>query len=359
MTIVIDGSHGEGGGQILRTTLSLAAVLKREVEIHNIRKGRKVPGLQPQHLTCVNACKEITDAEVEGNNLQSILLRFSPKNIKGGDFLFDVARIKGSAGSVSLVLQSILLPLLLAEKSTEVEIKGGTHVSWSPAFTYLQQVFLPTIKKIGCKVEGEIKKWGWYPKGGGKVSFSINTVEKLLPLNLLERGKLLKLSGVSAVSNLPIHIAKRQRDQAYKVLREKKFSPEIELVEAPSIGKGTFFFILAEFEHSLAGFSSLGAIGKRAETVADEACQEFLEFMQIDAALEKYLADQLIPYLSLTGEKSSFTVSSVSQHLLTNIWVVKNFLPVRIEVEGKEGEKGKIFIDSSEIKNKIRIKKIP
>ncbi len=355
MTMRIDGSYGEGGGQILRTTLSLASVLKKEVQIQDIRKGRKVPGLQPQHLTCVDACKEITDAEVEGNKLQSLALRFSPKTIKGGKFIFDVAKIKGSAGSVSLVLQSILLPLLFVEKPSEVVIKGGTHVSWSPAFTYLQQVFFPTIRKMGCEVNGKIAKWGWYPKGGGEVTFLINPLEKFLPLNLLERGKLLKLSGISSVSNLPISIAKRQRDQAYRILKEKKFSSEIELVDAPSLGKGTFFFILAEFENSLAGFSSLGEIKKRAETVAEEACEQFFEFMESNAALEKHLADQLIPYLSLTGDKSSFTVSSVSQHLLTNIWVVKNFLPVRIEVEGKEGEKGKILIDSSEIKNKIRI----
>ena len=355
MTIKIDGSYGEGGGQILRTALSLASVLKRDVQIYDIRKGRRIPGLQPQHLTCVNACRDITDAEVEGNRLQSIFLRFSPKTIKGGDFLFDVAKIKGSAGSVSLVLQSILLPLLLAETSTQVQIKGGTHVPWSPAFTYLEQVFFPTIRKIGCEVKGEIKKWGWYPKGGGEVTFLINPVKKILSLNLLERGKLLKLSGISAVSNLPLSIAKRQRDQAYKILREKRFTPEIELVDVPSMGKGTFFFLLAEFEQSLAGFSSLGEIKKRAETVAEEACQDFLKFMETDAALEKHLADQLIPYLSLTGDKSSFTVSSVSQHFLTNIWAVKNFLPVRIEVEGKEGKKGKVFIDSSEIENKIRI----
>ena len=355
MTIRIDGSYGEGGGQILRTALSLACVLKKDVQIYDIRKGRRIPGLQPQHLTCVNACRDITDADVEGNKLQSIFLRFSPKTIKGGDFLFDVAKIKGSAGSVSLVLQSILLPLILAEKSTQVQIKGGTHVPWSPAFTYLEQVFFPTIRKIGCEVKGEIKKWGWYPKGGGEVTFSINPVEKLLPLNLLERGKLLKLSGISAVSNLPISIAKRQRDQANKILREKRFSTDIELVEAPSMGKGTFFFILAEFENSLAGFSSLGEIKKRAETVAEEACQDFLKFMETNAAIEKHIADQLIPYLLLTGDKSTFAVSSVTQHLLTNIWVVKNFLPVRIEVEGKEGEKGKVFIDSSEIKDKIRI----
>lgn len=355
MTIRIDGSHGEGGGQILRTSLSLASVLKKEVQIFNMRKGRKVPGLQPQHLTCVNALKEITQAEVEGNRLQSLSLRFSPKTIRAGSFLFDVAKIRGSAGSVSLVIHSILLPLLLAKESAEVVVKGGTHVPWSPPFTYLQKVFFPTIRKIGCMAEGEIGKWGWYPKGGGEVTLSIEPVKELQPLNLLERGKLLKLSGISAVSNLPLSIARRQRDQAYKDLKEKKFSPQIELLDAPSLGKGTFFFLLAEYENSLAGFCSLGAIGKRAETVAEESCQDFLKFMVTDTAVEHHLADQLIPYLSLSGGISSFTVSSISQHLLTNIWVVRSFLPVRIEIEGKEGEKGKILIDSSGIKDKIRI----
>jgi len=351
----IDGSYGEGGGQILRTTLALAAVLRREIEIHSIRKGRKIPGLQPQHLTCVNAIRDITEAQVEGNRLQSVSLRFSPKTIKGGDFLFDVARIKGSAGSVSLVLQSILLPLILCGQRTQVVIKGGTHVPWSPAFTYLERVFFPAAKKIGCSVQGRITKWGWYPKGGGEVVFSIEPVEKLLSLNLTERGRLKKLSGISAVSNLPVSIAKRQRDEAYRILKEKRLASEIELVDAPSVGKGTFFFLVAEFENSLAGFGSLGAIGKRAETVAEEACQEFLEFLETDAAVEKHLADQLVPFLCLSGERSSFTVSSVSQHLLTNIWVVKNFLPVRIEVQGDEGQPGKILIDSSGIKDKIGI----
>jgi len=351
----IDGSYGEGGGQILRTALALAAVLRREVEIHSIRKGRKVPGLQPQHLTCVDACRDITEAEVEGNKLKSLSLQFSPKTLKGGNFLFDVAKIKGSAGSVCLVLQSILLPLVFSGQSTEVVIKGGTHVPWSPPFTYLKQVFFPMIKKIGCRVSGKIEKWGWYPKGGGEVLFSIEPIPEILSLNLTERGKLKKLSGISAVSNLPLSIGRRQRDRAYRILRERGFSPEIELVDAPSIGQGTFLFILAEFEDSLAGFSSLGAIKKRAETVAEECCQEFLEFMETDAAIEKHLADQLIPFLSFCNQKSSFTVSCVSQHLLTNVWAVRNFLPVGIEVQGKEGESGKVFIDSSGVKDKIGI----
>ena len=154
----------------------------------------------------------------------------------------------------------------------------------------------------------------------------------------------MRLSGISAVSNLPDSIAERQRSQAIKVLRGKGFSPDIKVLQAPSIGQGTFFFLKAEFENSVAGFGSLGERGKRAEKVAQEACDEFLQFMQSDGAVEPHLADQLIPYLALAEGQSAFTVSRITKHLLTNIWVVKQFLPTEISVEGEEGGEGKVTI---------------
>jgi RNA 3'-terminal phosphate cyclase (ATP) len=347
MYLQIDGNYGEGGGQILRTTLSLSCLLKKPVEITNIRKGRKIPGLQPQHLTSVNACKSISEAEVEGNKLQSLTLKFSSQKIKGGDFTFNVAEEKRSAGSTSLVLQAILLPLSLAEQSSHITLLGGTHVPWSPPFDYLKEIFLPMVRKIGCQMELQIRKWGWYPKGGGEVHCVIHPVEKLASLNLTERGRLLNLTGISVVSNLPTPIAERQKNQALKILKEKDFSPEIKIVQAPSIGQGTFFFLKAEFENSVAGFGALGEIGKRAEKVAEEACQEFLRFIETNAAVDPHLSDQLIPYLALAEGQSSFTVSRISQHLLTNVWVVQQFLPTKITVEGKEGSEGKVIISPS------------
>lgn len=344
MYLKIDGNYGEGGGQILRTTLSLSCLLKKPVEISNIRKGRKIPGLQPQHLTSVNACKNISQAEVEGNKLKSLTLKFNPQRIKGGDFTFNVAEEKRSAGSTSLILQALFLPLSLSEQSSKITVLGGTHVPWSPPFNYLKEIFSPMMKKIGCQIELRIMKWGWYPKGGGEVGCIIHPEGKLTSLNLTERGKLLNLAGISVVSNLPFSIAERQKNQASKILREKEFSPEIKIIHAPSIGQGTFFFLKAEFENSVAGFGALGEIGKRAEKVAEEACQEFLEFMQTNAAIDPHLADQLIPYLALAEGQSSFTVSRISQHLLTNIWVVKQFLPTKIMVEGNEGSEGKVTI---------------
>jgi RNA 3'-terminal phosphate cyclase (ATP) len=190
----------------------------------------------------------------------------------------------------------------------------------------------------------EIKKWGFYPLGGGEVFCQIFSIKEIKPLNLKERGKLKKLSGISAVANLPLSIAERQKNEALKILQKKDFSAEIEIINPPSKGKGAFFFLLAEFENCLAGFSSLGEIGKRAETVASEACQEFLDFMSTPAALEKHLADQLMPYLALAKGESTLTVSLISQHLLTNIWVVQKFLPVEITVQGELGKEGEIEI---------------
>jgi RNA 3'-terminal phosphate cyclase (ATP) len=345
MYLQIDGNYGEGGGQILRTTLSLSCVLKRAVEITNIRRGRKVPGLQPQHLTSVSACGKITQATVEGDTLQSTSLRFSPGNLTGGDLSFDVSEKKRSAGSASLVLQTLILPLCHTQKSSRIKILGGTHVPWSPPFEYLKEIFAPMVRKSGCGIEMEIKKWGWYPKGGGEVDCTIQPTAKFNPIELTERGKLLHLSGISAVSNLPVSIAERQKNQALKILKEKGLSAEISIKHAPSVGPGTFFFLKAEFENTVAGFSSLGELGKRAEKVAEEACEDFLRFMQTKGAVDPHLADQLVPYLALADGQSVFTVSRITNHLLTNIWVVKQFFPIKISVEGEEGEEGKVTIN--------------
>ena len=344
MYLQIDGNYGEGGGQILRTTLSLSCLLRKPVEISNIRRGRKIPGLQPQHLTSVNACRSISEAEAEGNKLKSMALKFNPGRIKGGNFTFNVAEEKRSAGSTSLILQALFLPLSLSEQSSEITVLGGTHVPWSPPFDYLKEIFSPMLEKLGCRMELRITKWGWYPKGGGEVHYTIQPAEKLLSLDLTERGKLLNLKGISVVSNLPTSIAERQRNHALKVLRQKGFSAEVKIIQAPSIGQGTFFFLKAEFENSMAGFGALGAIGKRAEKVADEACQEFLEFAQTRAAIDPHLSDQLMPYLALADGRSSLTVSRISKHLLTNIWVVERFLATKITVEGSEGSEGKVTV---------------
>ncbi|OGW40990.1 MAG: RNA 3'-terminal-phosphate cyclase [Nitrospirae bacterium GWD2_57_9] len=340
----IDGSYGEGGGQILRTSLALSCLTGTPVEIVNIRQARSRPGLQPQHLTAVRAATVISGAVAEGAAIGSSTLRFEPGPVEGGDYSFDVSEIKGSAGSTSLVLQTILLPLFFAARPSTIILIGGTHVPWSPTFHYLQQVFLPFISRMQVNVDLNLEQWGWYPKGGGRVKAKVVPARELKPLVINDRGGVRRITGLSAVSNLPEDIAHRQRARTVKVLGENDIRAEIEIASGPSIGKGTLLFLLAEFENIKAGFGSLGAIGKRAETVADEASREMIDYLTSEGALDQHLADQIIPYLALAAGRSEFSTTRITRHLLTNIWVVKQFLDVDIQVEGREGEKGKITI---------------
>jgi RNA 3'-terminal phosphate cyclase (ATP) len=340
----IDGSYGEGGGQILRTSLALACAFGRPIEIINIRTARKKPGLQPQHLTAVNAAAAISNARVEGAELSSVSVMFHPRALIGGDYQFDISEKKGSAGSTSLVMQTIMLPLCFAGQPTNVTVLGGTHVPWSPSFHYLKYIFLPLLSRLGATIEIDLNTWGWYPEGGGSVTARIIPLGKMLPIRIQSRGRLLRLSGVSAVSHLPKKIAERQRDRALLMLHAKGMAANVEIIDAPSPGKGTFLSLKAEFENSIAGFDALGAIGKRAEEVADEACQDFFRYTASWGALDPHLADQIIPYLALARGESEFTTSCITRHLLTNIWVVKQFLGVDVQVSGREGEAGHIRI---------------
>jgi RNA 3'-terminal phosphate cyclase (ATP) len=351
--ICIDGSYGEGGGQILRTSLTLSCMLDRPLEIINIRRARRRPGLQPQHLTAVKAAATISHAHVQGAELLSTDLRFSPGAIVGGDYFFDVSERKGSAGSTSLVLQTVLLPLCFAGHPSTVTMIGGTHVPRSPSFHYLKKVFLPMLSNIGVSTELDIEKWGWYPIGGGKVIARIIPGKEFKPIAISDRGKAVRVTGTSAISNLPRDIGVRQRDRALKMLSQRGIDADIDVVGAPSPGKGTLIFILAEFENISAGFDALGAISKRAEEVADEACRALFEYKDTNGALDPHLADQIIPYAAFGRGTSEFTTSRVTQHLLTNIWVVKQFLDIDIQVEGREGEAGKIRVQGHGARGKL------
>jgi RNA 3'-terminal phosphate cyclase (ATP) len=349
--IVIDGSHGEGGGQVLRSSLSLSALLGEPIRIENIRVKRPNPGLQAQHLTGVRALAQVCRAELEGAELGSPTLTFGPRSApRSGEYSWDVAQARkgGSAGATSLVFQALLMPLLLAEGNSRLFLRGGTHVAWSPPFHYLKMVYLPTLDRLGFQARVDIEQWGWYPIGEGLMTALITGIGQRISgvsgLDLAERGELKRLYGISALSNLPGHIAERQKSQAEKVLRRKGFDPQIEIVDVPSRGRGTALFLLAEFENVRAGFTSLGRKGKPAEKVAEEACAEFLRYYESGAALDQHLADQLILPLALLEGRSSFTTCRITRHLLTNVWVVEQFLTTRFLVEGEEGKRGKVTI---------------
>jgi len=345
--IIINGSYGEGGGQVLRTSLTLSALLGKPVRLENIRAKRRNPGLQAQHLTGVRAIAQICDAELAGADLGSLTLIFRPLSPpRAGEYSFDVAEARkgGSAGATSLVFQTMLLPLTLAPGLSCLTIRGGTHVAWSPPFHYLQHVYLPTLARMGLEASVEIEKWGWYPIGGGEMTALIGGRKEsdLSGLDLVEQGELKCLWGISATSNLPAHVGQRQKKQAEETLWKHGFDPRIEMVDAPSPGQGTLVFLAAEYENAVAGFSALGERGKPAEKVAEEACREFVAYHQSGACLDQHLADQLILPLALAPGPSAFNTCEITQHLLTNVWVVEQFLDVKFEIEGEEGEKGSV-----------------
>ncbi len=336
----IDGSFGEGGGQILRTSLSLSAATKRPIEVFNIRAKRKKPGLMAQHLESVKAITKICGGELTGAEIGSTFISFVPKETKGGEYTIEI----GTAGSVSLVLQTIFIPLSLAKIPSTITITGGTHVPWSPCFHYLALQWLSYLKHIGFDATLEMIRAGFYPKGGGEISAHIKPVREIKPLVIEDRGKLLRVGGISAVGNLNKSIAERQKKQAEKRLSAEGLPYEIQIVELPAFGQGTMLLLLAEFEHSQCCYYGLGAIGKRAETVADEACDALLHFLKTKASVDEYLADQLLLPLAFAKGESRFATPRISQHLLTNIEVIKMFLPVRFDVTGKEGEEGTVTI---------------
>jgi RNA 3'-terminal phosphate cyclase (ATP) len=357
--LIIDGSYGEGGGQVLRTSLVLSAITGQPVRLEKIRAGRRKPGLKPQHLASVRAVGKVCDAELEGARLDSQELTFVPRSAPmAGQYTFDVAQFAkgGSAGAVTLILQTILIPLALAKGISQVTLRGGTHVAWSPPFDYVKRVYLPTLVRMGIKAKVNIEPWGWYPIGGGEVRGTVEgqgageepclPSESLTGLDLRERGTLLRVRGLSASSNLPKHIRARQEAAALQVLRSNRVNARIDVTEAPSKGQGTVVFLWAEFENVVAGFTSLGERGKPAEQVAAQAADELVQFLHGNAALDRHLADQLVLPMALAAGPSRLTTEAVTQHLLTNAWVVNQFFPGRVCVEGEEGQPGECWTEA-------------
>jgi RNA 3'-phosphate cyclase len=332
----LDGSYGEGGGQILRTALSLAATLEQPVKIDHIRAGRAHPGLRPQHLAGVLALARITNAEVTGAELHSRELTFRPRRAQPGRYFFDVAEKTGSAGSVTLLAQALLPPLLAATRPSHLTLRGGTHVAWSPPAHYVLHVFLPALAQLGAKVEMSLNRWGWYPRGGGEVSLEIHPAPRLSGVKWLTLPDYREFRGISAASKLPEHVARRQAERLKSRLGGDL---PVELVQAEGLDAGSMVLLYGPN----AGFDALGARGKPAEKVADEAADAFLLFKDRQAAVDRHLADQIVLYLARANGPSSFITPEITLHLLTNLWVIEQFLGATFEIRGELGERGEIF----------------
>ena len=347
--LVIDGSHGEGGGQILRSALSLAAITGRPVRIERIRARRRRPGLAAQHLMAVRAVAEICRAAVIGDQLHCEIVEFSPtRPVQPGHYSFDVATARegGSAGSAPLVLQTVLVPLALAGGSSSVEIRGGTHVSWSPSYDYLHDVWLPTLSQVGIKAGIELCRWGWYPAGGGRLRCSIGgKVHAIEPLDILERGPLREISGRAVAAHLPEHISQRMATQATTLLDQAGISSNIRAEVVDSTSPGAGIFLAARYANSIGGYCSFGRRGRPAEDVATEAVDQLLAHRASGAALEHHLADQLILPLSLATGTSRFSVDQVSVHLKTHAWLVEQFGIARVIIAESKAGIGEVCIE--------------
>lgn len=338
--LLIDGSFGEGGGQILRTSLALSAILKRPVQIKGIRAGRDPSGLRPQHLKTIEALAQVTGAEAEGVRIGSERILFSPGKTVAGEYSFDVA----TAGSVTLLLQGLLPPLCFGQGLSRLRLTGGTHVPWSPPYHYFSRILVPTLRRMGIVLRTKLERWGWYPMGGGIVDVEIEPTSGLRPISLTERGKVKGVFGLSASSNLPSHVVSRQKDRAAERL-EKELGLYVEIEtndRAPALGAGSFLFLGVETEGGLAGFSSLAEKGKPAERVADEGVDSLKTYLFSEGALDPNLSDQIVLFMALAQGTSSFTVTRMTEHLLTNLWVVSQFLDVRITKSRGEGESGRV-----------------
>lgn len=335
--IRIDGSAGEGGGQMLRSALSLSLVTGKALRMENIRAKRERPGLLRQHLTAVLAACEIATAQVEGATLGSKALTFTPGSVQSGNYHFAI----GTAGSGTLVLQTILPALMTASGRSEITIEGGTHNMQAPPLDFLQKAFLPVVNRLGPKIEIRLEKYGFYPAGGGRFIATIEPCEQLSTIQLLERGEIERRSAVTIVANLPRSIAQREIDTIVKLLNWDAQSTQI-VETRNSIGPGNIVQIELTSTNVTEVFCGFGRIGASAESVASEAAEAVRSYLVSGAAVGEHLTDQLLLPFALAGG-GAFTAEKLNLHSRTNMEIIRSFLPVEF-VTTQEGNLTRVEI---------------
>jgi RNA 3'-phosphate cyclase len=331
--IEIDGSFGEGGGQIIRTAVGLSGATGQPIRVHSIRAGRPKPGLSHQHLNAIKAVKQLTNARVEGLEIGSEKLTFLPGEVNPGSYSIDI----GTAGSVSLVLQTFLIPAIQSRKEVEIEIIGGTDVPLSPPIDYIKNVFLRFLLRMGVNAELELIRRGHYPKGGGRIKLRVNPSNRT-GICIEKRGEFKGISGISHCTSLPSHIAYRQRDAAHQSIKERLSKEAKVTAEVTSgLGEGTGIVLWAEFEKTLIGASALGKRGKRAEVVGGEAAAKLLDEINTPATVDSHMSDQLIPYVALTKGRSSYICRNTS-HTRTNLYTTERMLGKKFKITQLRGD---------------------
>lgn len=340
--IYIDGSIGEGGGQILRTSLTLSCITGKSFYIKNIRAARRNPGLGNQHLSCIKAACQICDGKCQGAETGSRELHFQPSAVRSGNYNVDV----GSSGSTTLVGQTVLPALFSAGKTSILTVVGGTHNPMAPPYDFLAKTFLPAISTAGFQCKCTLKKYGFYPAGGGKIIFEIKPYSQglLKQINLCEPSAKLQIKANIYTAHLPKRIAQRQQ----KLLLNSKLAEpdcqsirlsnclntrDIEHVEVKdSDGPGNCVTIGLFDDSRTTVFCGFGKLGKPSEKVINEVVIQANDFVNSNAAVDRFLADQLLIYMAITGG-GCYTTNRISSHLMTNIEIIKKFLPVDFKIE--------------------------
>jgi RNA 3'-terminal phosphate cyclase (ATP) len=335
----VDGSMGEGGGQVLRTSLALAAVLGVPVRVYNIRVKRSRPGLQRQHLESVKAIEEMSHGRVEGARLGSTEVTFYPGKISGGEYSFDI----GTAGSITLLLQAIMPLMVAAEGEVRVRVRGGTDVPKSPPIDYYRFVLRPLLSKFNVELDVELIRRGHYPRGGGEVAVRVKRNGALRPVDLVRAGRLIRVEGLSHCVRLPAHVAIRQARAASEALSGLGVPVNINVEHYegrpdPHLGPGSGIVVWAITENSVLGGDSLGEKGKPAEQVGREAAISLMRDLSTGMALDRHSSDMLLIYAVLSSGVSRLGGASLTSHASTVVELIKIMAPeASISVEGRPG----------------------
>jgi RNA 3'-terminal phosphate cyclase (ATP) len=338
--IVVDGSEGEGGGQVLRTSLALSLVTGRPFRIENIRANRSKPGLMRQHVTAVAAACAIGGTECEELEVGASALSFAPGEVQPGEHHFAV----GTAGSTSLVLQTILPPLMLAGAPSRLVLEGGTHNIYAPPFDFLERVFLPVVNRMGPTVTAKLVRPGFYPAGGGRIEVEIQPVPALSRLDLIERGELRSVEARVLIAALPADIATRELEAVEKVLGWPEESLRTERLPE-RFGPGNALMLEAVFDRATELVTGFGKLGVPAQMVGEKAAKRMAGYLASKAVAGPYLADQLLLPFALAGG-GSFTTVRPSQHSRTGADVIGRFLDVAIRFEERDGGEHLVTVES-------------
>lgn len=334
--IVVDGSAGEGGGQVFRSSLSLSMVTGEPVQVVRVRANRRQPGLKRQHLTALRAAAEICGATVSGDAPRSTQVTFTPKSIRAGTYAFDV----GTAGSATLVLQTVLPALLAADAPSRVEVSGGTHNPWAPPFDYVALVFAPLLRRMGFGLDLVLDRHGFYPAGGGRIRAVVEPASDPRPLELTERGDVVRTRATALVSRLDPSIGEREMD----VVRKRLDWTDTAVEEVDADGPGNVCMAEVGCEHVTELFVAFGKRGKPAERVAADVVRAVRNYLRAGAPVGEHLADQLLLPLALFSGGRFETVAP-SSHTQTNLRVIGQFLGPRLTAAPKD--KGRWLVSSS------------